>query len=345
MAATIRFGDLGLEAHQEHAIRERVVASLTGRGDVHAVAWAKNGLFGSDATCWAAVEKPDVSGWDVSQAKSVSPSYFSVLGLPLLQGRTFAAADGSGAVVVNEEFATRFFGGTSVGSPIRVKAGSASSDVAHVVGVVANSYERAPRGNPRPLCYLALDRAAALEARTSGFAVFAKSTRASALVPDLRRTLSSLDGRLAAAEIGTVAEIMGERYRWLSWTGQGLTWVALAAIVVSGIGLFGAVSYGASLRTHEFGVRLALGARPADVIGTVTRESLLMTLAGTGIGLALSVPVAMFLRSILFVNIDWRDPVPPIIVIGVLATISALASMLPARRATRINPVAALRSE
>ena len=70
-----------------------------------------------------------------------------------------------------------------------------------------------------------------------------------------------------------------------------------------------------------------------------------MTLVGTGIGLALSVPIVMFLRSIIFVNIDWRDPVPPIIVIAVLATIGVLASMLPARRVTRIYPVAALRAE
>jgi predicted permease len=345
MAARIRFGDLGLETHQENVFREHIVASLTGRRDVDGVAWAKAGLFGSDATCWTAVEKPEVSGWDVSPAKSVSPTYFSVLGLAARQGRTFAVADGRGAVVVNEELATRFFGGNPVGSPIRIRVGAAGSEVAHVVGVVANSYERAPRGSPRPLCYLAIDPAAPPPARIGDFAVFAKSARASALVADLQRTLSALDTRLSATEIGTIAAIMSARYRWLSWTGQGLTWVTLIAIVVSGIGLFGAVSYGASLRTHEFGVRLALGARPADVVRSVTRESVLMTLAGTGVGLALSVPVAMFLGTILFVNIDWRDPVPPIIVIGVLATIGALASMLPASRVTRITPVAALRAE
>jgi predicted permease len=342
LTASVRFSDLGFSAAQEQYVRRTIVDRLASRPDVTAVALSGSSLLeGGDGACWSAADKVTVSGWDIRLAKTVTPNFFNLLPIAVRQGRAFGPGEQEGIAVVNEAFLAELPDPrAAVGSQIRIQRHGAPSTVAQIIGVVEASYERFPRGEPRPLCYLPMETSAA-----GGFTLFARSRNASALVPDVEHVLASIDPRLAAPEIGTIADIIARRYRWLMWLTTAIAGYSLTAVLLAAVGLFGVVAYGASLRTHEFGVRLALGARPADLAGTVLRESLGITWAGVAIGVILAVPVGPFVRSLALPNIQWLDPMAALEVVALLTLVSLVAALMPLRRVTTLDPVAALRNE
>jgi hypothetical protein len=354
LTASVRFSDLGFSGAREREARVTIVNRLSSRPDVEAVAVSGSRLLElGDAECWSAVDKTSVagvggqvgpttvSGWDVRNARTVSPNFFPVLRIATRQGRTFGPSEPDGVVVVNEAFTAGLPDPrAAVGTMIRVMRPGEPSSVAQIIGVVEPSYERFPHGDMKPMCYLPMGVASA-----GGFTLFARSRNASALVPDVEHALADIDPRLAAPEIGTIADIIARRYRWLVWFATGMTAISLIAVFLSAVGLFGVVAYGASLRTHEFGVRLALGARPADLAGTVLGESVSVTLAGFVIGLAFAAPVSLVLGRAIMPTLHWLDPLTSLAVLGLLTLVSLVAAFMPLRRVTALDPVSALRNE
>jgi ABC-type antimicrobial peptide transport system permease subunit len=184
-------------------------------------------------------------------------------------------------------------------------------------------------------------------ASVGGFTTVAQSAAAPTLVPVIRRLLYGMRPQPHVSEVATVADILWSRYRSLYLIAAGLTLAGAVALFLTAIGLFAVLSYAVSLKTGEFGVRLALGARPGSLVGRVVRESLALVGAGTAIGLILAIPMTQLITSELLTTVtpSWQDPVPPAIVCGMLLLTGGLASLVPGWRVARVDPVAALRQE
>jgi putative ABC transport system permease protein len=343
LVAYVGFSDLEFDANRSRQLRSTVAEEVSRLPGVAQVAVStSSGLFrGGAGVCWGDPRSEDM--WKATTAVAVTPAFFRTLGLTVRRGRALTDADREGVVVVNEAFMAQLLNGAGgVGSIVKVRReyGSRSSHLADIVGVVEDSYERVPRGAARPRCYVAMDPGWA-----GDFTIFARADAASALAPSVQRILFDIDPRLSAREIGTVSALVRERYRWLYWITDGLSVVSLIALVLSAVGLFALMSYSVSQRTNEFGIRLALGAVPRNITSGVLRESLALTLTGTALGLVAAIPVASVLNDAILSSISLRDPVPTATVAILLVVVGVIATLGPAWRVSRIDPVWALRQE
>jgi predicted permease len=337
--AEVALGDPPIDEARRAELRPAVQAEVARVPGVSVVAVSSGSLTFSDGLCWVPGAQPSMTM--ASGATAVSASYFDALGLATHVGRTFRDEERT-VVVVNAAFASALPAGTSaVGSTIQVRRRDAATrEAADIVGVVDDGYERAPRGFPRPRCYLPIG-----EEGTRGFTLIARGSDAVAVGPAIERALRRVHPNLAPREAGTIAALMGRRYRFLSWTGGALAAASGLALLLSSVGLFAVLSYAVTLRTAEFGIRLALGAHPRSVTGIIMREALLLTVVGTILGIILSLPMARLLSQSVLTTISWQDPIPPLVASGVLVVVGVFATWLPARRVSRIAPVVALRQD
>jgi putative ABC transport system permease protein len=212
------------------------------------------------------------------------------------------------------------------------------NSVATVVGVVADSYERYPNGVGEPRCYVPWD-----DTRAGAFAMFARTDRAGDVAPIIRSILREVDPRLAPAEIGTVADIARTYYRGPLAIANGLSVAGAIAIALAAIGLFGILSYGAAQRTHEFGIRLALGGRPSDLRRALISESFAVVAIGAAAGLVIAGGPMLWLMSQGLNTISLADPRVWATVISLLLLVSVGAVARPLRFVSRLSPMTALR--
>ena len=340
--AGMRFGDLGFDSSRSREVRTSVtesVAALAGVTDV-AVIGSSDPFRSGTGLCWGNPTRTDVGS--ASPSLAVTPTFFSTLGVSVRRGRPLTNADSDGVVIVNEAFTALLPDSTDpLGTMVRIGGAPGSvAQLAQIIGVVDDGYERLPRGRASPRCFVPLRPAA-----TGDFTIFARSTFAATLEPQVQRILARIDPRLAPREIGTLAALIRLRYRWLYWITEALGAVSLIAVVLAAVGLFALMSYSVSQRTSEFGIRIALGAHPARVAFGVLRESLALTIAGTVIGAAAALPIAAILGDGVLATISWRDPGPPAAVAAVLLAVAILATLSPTTRAWRVDPVEALRMD
>jgi len=326
-------------------LQERLRA-LPGVRAVSAGTWAPLALTGSGAT--VRVLPPDAEASNTVgsvpvQSVSVEPGYFATLGIPLLRGRDFAARDdgaGTRVAIVSEAMAKRYWPGEDpVGKIFR--AGNGELAPREIVGVARDLTDPARSGAaPQSCVYLPLRQEFRGEVRL----LVATQRDPDEIAGLVRGEIRRFDDRLTLLDVTTMAAQLRFALapQWVSaWLGGVL---GLLAFVLAVSGLYGVVAYAVSRRTRELGIRLALGARPADTLWLVLRQGLLLGVAGVGIGLPLAVVAGVLLRDYLF-GIGPADPVAlasaSLLVIGV----ALLASYVPARRAMRIDPVEALRAE
>ena len=272
----------------------------------------------------------------------VSPGYFATLKLPLLQGRDFTSADDSASnmvMIVNRAFATKMFGSEN---PIgrRVQSWRDERILREVVGVVDDVRYFGAEDEVRPLVFVpyAQDtwRGMRVVARTQG--------DPQGVVSAARRAVSSLDSDIAVAQVRTMDDAMNASLAGPRFTTYLLAGFAGMALLLVAIGLYGVLSYGITQRTHEIGIRMALGAQTRNVIRLVVREAAILIAIGITIGAAGAFALSKVIASLLY-EVSATDPLTFAAVVVVLATVGAIAAYMPTRQATRVDPLRALRSE
>jgi putative ABC transport system permease protein len=276
--------------------------------------------------------------------------YFRAMGIPLIAGRTFARLDAQrgGEAIISQKTAAQFWkdstGQRALGKRFRSLPGG---PLYTIVGVVGNTRDTSlavppsqvvyfPQSVEQDSIYSQARRTMAVVVRTSGDP--AAITRA------IQRVVRELDPSLPTFDVKPMTTVFSASMAKLSFTMLILGAAAAVTLILGAIGLYGVMAYAVTLRTRELGVRLALGAQPRAVAAMMTRQGMALTAAGIAGGLLLFVLVARFLRSFLF-GVAPSDPLTLAGASLMLIGIAALASWVPARRASRVDPAEALRAE
>lgn len=271
----------------------------------------------------------------------VSPSYFETLEIPLLAGRGIQSTDGDASVkvaVINLAAARQFFEGAALGRRFGQSPEHADIEVVGVVGDVKYASLRAPAP---PTLYMPYRQV------RDGFSpVFQLRTAGDPglLVPSVRAAAREIDRNVPLVNVSTQAAQIDARVAQERTFAQATSLFGLLASLLAAVGLFGLTSYSVSRRTNEIGVRMALGAQATGVLTQILRESLWLTLAGVVAGVALATALGRLVSSQLFGVV----PMDPGSILGasvLMLFIGLLAAYLPARRAARVDPLAALRTE
>lgn len=314
--------DLGFSPERQRMIRASILDRIRALPAVSVAADVDDGLF---------------SPANGPRAKPVTPDWFQAVGLRMLEGRVFTERDPDVAVI-NETWANRL-GGRDKALRAHVNVGGVG-DVP-VVGIVENGYERVAWTREVPVAYVPL------RSTPDGafFTLYLRAPSVSTLAPVVQDILSAEDPRIATREIGTIADRMHRRFRPIVQIADALWWMGAAALILVGVGLFGALAQVAGQRRHEFGVRIALGARPAEAVMAVVRESLVISLAGTIVGVAMAGALANVFRVSYLAAMSPFDPVPALVASAAVVGIALVATFVPARRMTTIDPSELLRRD
>ena len=282
--------------------------------------------------------------------------YFTTFGVPLIRGRNFATVEqfeNRLAVIVSKNLADRYWPGQD---PIgkRLKWGLNASSLAPwltVVGVAGDVVDGPLGSDPVIHAYTPYSEmndqglASPLGGlwRRLNVAVNADVDAAS-LTPSVRAAIAALDPALAVAKVTTMREVVRELSAPQRFSAAVLTAFAAGALLLASIGLYGVLAFAVAQRTREIGVRLALGAPRANVLGLILKQGMVLVAAGLLIGLAGSVGATRLLRSLLY-ETDIYDPATFVVVPALLAIVSLAACYLPARRAAVLDPLVTLRAE
>lgn len=267
----------------------------------------------------------------------VGPRYFETLGIPLIEGREFTQDDSEKApsvLIVDQATANRYWPGQD---PLGKKL-SVWGRPFIVIGVVKNSKHQFLNERPEPMIYMGYFQHAGNET------IVQVKTRGNPedLAPAVEQAIHEIDGRLPVFDVRSLRETtqMAKIFAVMQSTFAGM--FAIIALILAATGIYGVVAYRTSLRSHEIGLRLALGASRANVMSLVLRQGLRLTLIGIALGLVLSFGLTRFIAGLLF-EISANDPVTVLGVVALLGAMSLLACYLPAHRAMRVNPVTAIR--
>ncbi len=267
----------------------------------------------------------------------VSAGYFDVMGMTLRRGRTFAEREGAPSVVVNETLAARYFPGEDpIGRRVRFRP---DGQWFTIVGIVGDVKVRGARETSRVETFVPY-----WQVTEPGMNVLLKTaTDPSGLSGALRQAIASVDRNVPIVGITTLSEMVGnsiEQERFFALLAAAF---ALLALALAAVGTYGVMAYAVAQRTPEIGVRVALGATPGNVFSLVVGDGLKLAAIGVALGIAGSLLLARWLTALLF-GVHPRDPLTLIATALVLLGVAAAACFIPARRATRVDPMVALKS-
>jgi putative ABC transport system permease protein len=276
------------------------------------------------------------------QLRFVGGNYLRAMGTPLLKGRALDDGDRLDApkvMLVNETFARRFFPNQD---PLgkRVSVGIGDNYDCHIVGVVGDVKTQGPAAEAEPECYLSYLQnpisEMTLVVRVSG-------PDPSVVVPAARGEVERMDRELAISDIRTMTRLVSQSVAPQRFILLMLGLFAGLALLLAVIGIYSVMAYVVSQRVNEIGVRMALGASPGAVVRLVVRQGMTLALAGAGIGLVVSAALTRLMKTLLF-GVGATDPLTYAAVTFLLALAALLACWIPARRATRVDPLMALRN-
>jgi predicted permease len=344
--AGVNLNDFGYTTEHANEFYARLLSRVQMSQGVQAAAWTRQLPLGtgmSNGSFPLEGQEPGVVRRGFFERFGVGPGYFSTLGTTLLQGREFATADGKGAprvAIINEAAAIRFWPGENpIGRRLYVGEVSAE-DAREIVGVVQTGRYRTLGEDPKPAFFECFLQDVPLHATL----VAHVHSDPEPVLAAIRNATQELDSRLALTAASTLEQHLTLALFPVRTSGLLLGVLGVVALVLAVSGLFGVIAYSVSQRTREVGIRMALGAQQRDVLRLVLRQGLTLAGLGIGVGLLGALAATQVLRSLLL-GISPTDPATFIAVPMLLLAVTWLACWLPARRAARVDPLIALRSE
>jgi putative ABC transport system permease protein len=283
-----------------------------------------------------------------SNFREISPDYFRAMNIPLIKGRTFNEHDTKDTppgVIVNETFARRFFPGQDpIGRRILIGADPTETPyppLNEIIGVVGDVHHGGLDAEAGPEYYVSYtqDRLRSLE-----LVVRTRTDKPLSLAATIRSAIKQVDQEQYVPAIEPMDQLVAESVGRQRFNMMLLGIFAALALVLAAVGIYGVMSYSVTQRTHEIGIRLALGAQTSDVLRMVVRQGMTLAFIGVVIGLAAAFAMTRIMSSLLF-GVSPTDALTFTAVAVLLTGIALLACLIPARRATRVDPMVALRYE
>lgn len=266
-----------------------------------------------------------------------TPEYFKAMGVSFLSGRDFSPNE-EWVLIVNESTAKKLWPGEN---PLgkRVKF-SANGGWTTVVGIVADMKARGLTAEPRTEMFLPLGQ----DTFRAGFVVVRTNVGTETMIPSLRAAVLAIDKNMAIFNVRTMETVVSESIAQPRFNMVLLAIFAGLALILASVGIYGVMSYSVAQRTHELGVRMALGAQRRDIFSLVLKRGIILALIGVGIGLAGAIGLSKVLASILY-GISATDPVTLISAAVIMVAVALMACFFPARKATKVNPLTSMRYE
>jgi predicted permease len=294
----------------------------------------------------------ETSQMDMALFYGVDPDYINVMRIPLLRGRFLGAQDNESSpcvVAIDEDFARKAFPNQDpIGQHINMEIVPMKCEVVGIVGHIKHwGLDTDATAKVHSQMYLSYRQFpdSIMDLTSTGSDYLIRTTSdPHALVPELRKTITSINGKMVMFGEETMTEIISDSLAARRFTRLLLGVFAILALVLASVGIYGVVSYSVQQSTHDIGVRMALGADPRSVLALVLKSAMQMAMIGIAVGAAIALAATRTMKGLLF-GVSAADPVTFFAVAFVLAAVTALASYIPARRATRIDPMIALRDQ
>jgi hypothetical protein len=313
---------------------------------VEGATYSENGLFsGTESATTVRIEgyRPASGDEEAIPFDRVGPRYFEAVGISVLRGRGIGPRDDSsapGVAVVNEALEKRYFPHGALGRHLTF-SGPPADRILEIVGVSHDARDHELRGEIPPRFYLPAEQG--VEGLTE-LNVEIRAERPAALVEPVRRAIKELGPELPATDPKPLAAMIDETIHNERTVAKLSGAFGVVALILAAVGLYGVISYAVSRRTQEIGIRMALGAARSHTLRMVVRETLVLAV----VGIALGVPLALFLARLVASHLFGLSPADPVTIAGatfVLILVAVLAGAIPGSRATRVEPVEALRRD
>lgn len=328
------------------AFEQELLERLRARPGIQAIGFATYLPMGGLANGWSFLieGRPPlpVGTYNMAQYRPVSPGYFETIGIPLLRGRWFTPSDTAESpwvVVINNSLAREYWGATN---PIGERLQFGPATWRTVIGVAGDVLHERLDGETRPEMYVPVQQAPNIEDDPT--IVVRTALDAGAAAAELREAVAGIDRTVPVDRIETLGQLVSGSVAQPRFRTAIMAAFSLLALIMASIGIYGVVNYLVIQRTREFGIRLSVGATPTDVLRLVLGRAVILIGAGTCVGLIGSVVLVRLIAKLLFGTAP-LDPLTFVMVPLALAAVALLASYLPARRATRVDPIVALRYE
>jgi predicted permease len=335
----------GFTADQTQQFSLRLRDQLRTMPGVTDVAYADHAPLGSNAGAYSEIE---VQGYTPQPKESmqvnryrVSPGYFAATRTPLVEGRDFLESDdaaGPLVIIVNQSFVRRYFAGAgAIGRRVRF-----GPKWATVIGIAHDSKYFDIAEAPRPHLFQSIRQRGSSTGQLYFF--LRTATTPASVIAGLRREVAAVDSRASAFDAMPFSEWSDVTLLPQKVAASLAGGLGLISLLIAAVGLYSVMAYAVSQRTREIGIRMALGARPFDVLGGVLVRGMALTAAGLAAGIAIALAATRVISGML-VQIDATDPATFAGAAAFLSAVALLASFVPARRATHVNPIDALRCE
>jgi predicted permease len=337
------------DGHARAAVYQRLLERFKAAPGVRGVTLSENGIFsGTESGDRVTVEgfHSDKEEDNGARFDQVGPDYFSTLGARVVLGREISPGDGEPSprvCVINEAFARFFFkDGNPIGRHVRDEFPD-TRETFEIVGVVSDVRDHQLRGDIPPRFYVPLFHPLGDGPPSAYFEIRTNAEPAMAL-PTVRRLVEQVDASLQVVSARSLTELLDRSTTQERMIAQVSGFFGVLALVLAAIGLYGVLAYSIARRAHEIGIRMALGAGRGTILGGVLRETLLLVGLGAMVGLPAAFACGRLVRSSLY-GLAVMDPLTLVGAVAVLTSVAIAAAYVPARRASRVDPLLALRCE